>query len=39
MAQSVIEMAKDLVMAQIQVGAMPPEEMHKEFAEDLCLSD
>ena len=31
MAQSVLEMAKDLVMAQIQVGAMPPEEMHKEL--------
>ncbi len=31
MAQSVIEMAKDLVMAQIQVGALPREEMHKEL--------
>ena len=31
MAQSVIEMAKDLIMAQIQVGAIPPEEMHKEL--------
>lgn len=31
MAQSVLEMAKDLVMAQIQVGALPLEEMHKEL--------
>ena len=31
MAQSVLEMAKDLVMAQIQVGALPREEMHKEL--------
>lgn len=31
MAQSVVEMAKDLVMAQIQVGALPLEEMHKEL--------
>ena len=27
MAQSVIEMAKDLVMAQIQTGNLPPEDM------------
>ena len=31
MAQSVLEMAKDLVMAQIQAGALPLEEMHKEL--------
>ena len=31
MAQSVLEMAKDLVMAQIQVGALPLEDMHKEL--------
>lgn len=31
MAQSIIEMAKDLVMAQIQAGALPPEDMHKEL--------
>jgi hypothetical protein len=24
-------MAKDLVMAQIQAGALPPDEMHKEL--------
>ena len=31
MTQSVLEMAKDLVMAQIQVGALPLEDMHKEL--------
>ena len=31
MAQSVLEMAKDLVMAQIQAGALPLEDMHKEL--------
>ena len=31
MAQSILEMAKDLVMAQIQGGALPPEDMHKEL--------
>jgi predicted transcriptional regulator len=31
MAQSILEMAKDLVMAQIQAGALPPEDMHKEL--------
>ena len=29
MPQSVLEMAKDLVMAQIQTKSVPPEEMHK----------
>jgi predicted transcriptional regulator len=33
-------MAKDLVMAQIQVGALPPEEMHKELQKTYaCLID
>ena len=31
MAQSILEMAKDLIMAQIQSGALPPEDMHKEL--------
>ena len=31
MAQSLLEMAKDLVMAQIQAGTLPPEDMHKEL--------
>jgi len=31
MPQTILEMAKDLVMAQIQAGALPPEEMHKEL--------
>jgi predicted transcriptional regulator len=31
MAQSILEMAKDLVMAQIQAGALPPEDMQKEL--------
>ena len=31
MAQSILEMAKDLVMAQIQAGALPPDDMHKEL--------
>jgi predicted transcriptional regulator len=31
MAQSLLEMAKDLVMAQIQAGALPPDDMHKEL--------
>lgn len=31
MAQSILEMAKDLVMAQIQSGALSPEDMHKEL--------
>jgi predicted transcriptional regulator len=31
MAQSVLEMAKDLVMALVQGGSLPPEEMHKEL--------
>ena len=31
MAQSILEMAKDLVMAQIQAGALPPEDMPKEL--------
>jgi predicted transcriptional regulator len=29
MVQSVLEMAKDLVMAQIQAGALPPEDMQQ----------
>ena len=29
MAQSILEMAKDLVMAQIQAGTLPPEEMQR----------
>jgi predicted transcriptional regulator len=31
MAQAILEMAKDLVMAQIQRGALAPEDMHKEL--------
>ena len=31
MAQSILEMAKDLVMAQIQAGSLPPDDMHKEL--------
>lgn len=31
MAQSILEMAKDLVMAQIQAGTLPPEDMHREL--------
>ena len=31
MPQTILEMAKDLVMAQIQAGALPPDEMHKEL--------
>jgi predicted transcriptional regulator len=31
MAQSILEMAKDLVMAQVQSGALPPEDMHREL--------
>lgn len=31
MAQSILEMAKDLVMALVQGGSLPPEEMHKEL--------
>jgi predicted transcriptional regulator len=31
MTQSVLEMAKDLVMAQIQAGALLSEDMHKEL--------
>jgi predicted transcriptional regulator len=31
MAQSILEMAKDLVMAQIQAGGLPPEDMHREL--------
>jgi predicted transcriptional regulator len=31
MAQSILEMAKDLVMAQVQAGALPPEDMHREL--------
>jgi predicted transcriptional regulator len=31
MAQTILEMAKDLVMAQIQAGALTPEDMHKEL--------
>ena len=31
MAQSILEMAKDLVMALIQSGALSPEDMHKEL--------
>jgi predicted transcriptional regulator len=31
MPQSILEMAKDLVMAQIQAGALPPEDMHREL--------
>jgi predicted transcriptional regulator len=29
MAQSVLEMAKDLVMAQVQAGALPLEDMQQ----------
>jgi predicted transcriptional regulator len=31
MPQSILEMAKDLVMAQVQSGALSPEDMHKEL--------
>jgi predicted transcriptional regulator len=31
MPQTILEMAKDLVMAQIQAGALAPDEMHKEL--------
>ena len=31
MSQSILEMAKDLVMAQIQTGGLSPEEMQKEL--------
>lgn len=31
MPQTILEMAKDLVMAQIQAGTLPPDEMHKEL--------
>ncbi len=31
MPQTLLEMAKDLVMAQIQAGALPPDEMHREL--------
>jgi predicted transcriptional regulator len=31
MAQSILEMAKDLVMAMIQAGALSVEDMHKEL--------
>jgi predicted transcriptional regulator len=31
MPQSILEMAKDLVMAQIQAGALSPEDMHREL--------
>ena len=31
MPQTILEMAKDLVMAQIQAGALSPEEMQKEL--------
>ena len=37
MAQSVLGMAKDLVMAQIQVGALPLEEMHKELQKTYAI--
>ena len=31
MPQTILEMAKDLAMAQIQAGALPPDEMHREL--------
>jgi predicted transcriptional regulator len=31
MAQAILEMTKDLVMAQIKAGALLPEDMHKEL--------
>ena len=31
MGQSILEMAKDLVMAQIQAGTLSPEDMHREL--------
>jgi hypothetical protein len=31
MPQTILEMAKYLVMAQIQAGALPPDEMHREL--------
>ena len=31
MPQTLLEMAKDLVMAQIQAGALSPDEMHREL--------
>jgi predicted transcriptional regulator len=40
MAQTILEMAKDLVMAQIQAGALPPEDMHKELQKTyVCLME
>ena len=39
MPQSILEMAKDLVMALIQSGSLPPEDMQKELQKThACLS-
>lgn len=40
MAQSTLEMAKDLVMAQVQAGALPPEDMSRELQRTYaCLAE
>ncbi len=40
MAQTILEMAKDLVMAQIQAGALSPEDMHRELQKTYaCLME
>ena len=40
MAQSTLEMAKDLVMAQVQAGALPPEDMYRELQRTYaCLAE
>lgn len=37
MAQTILEMAKDLVMAQIQAGALSAEDMHKELQKSYAV--
>lgn len=40
MVQSILDMAKDLVMAQIQIGALTPEDMYKELQKThACLME
>ena len=40
MPQSTLEMAKDLVMAQVQAGALPPEDMYRELQRTYsCLAE
>ena len=38
MSQSMVEIAKELTLALVETGNMPPEDMQDDTSEDLCHS-